>query len=139
MKGFHLLSGLIIILLISCAPQVRPDIGSTSHPSEDEEAPVLIDQADWSWATRQGERRNFEQTKSALKAAMEEQGISGLSLVMKIGEKWSQNPSRYILDLGVENPETVYSGQSGHRFRFKPDTDRSEATLAVHYTSLWPE
>lgn len=93
-------------MLISCAPQVRPDIGSTSHPSEDEEAPVLIDQADWSWATRQGERRNFEQTKSALKAAMEEQGISGLSLVMKIGEKWSQNPSRYILDLGVENPET---------------------------------
>jgi hypothetical protein len=33
----------------------------------------------------------------------------------------------------------VYSGQSGHLFRFKPDTDRSEATLAAHYTSLWPE
>jgi hypothetical protein len=33
----------------------------------------------------------------------------------------------------------VYSGESGHLFRFKPDTDRSEATLDAHYTSLWPE
>jgi hypothetical protein len=33
----------------------------------------------------------------------------------------------------------VYSGESGHLFRLKPDTDRSEATLAAHYTSLWPE
>ena len=33
----------------------------------------------------------------------------------------------------------VYSGQSGHLFRFKPATDRSEATLDAHYTSLWPE
>ena len=35
--------------------------------------------------------------------------------------------------------EPVYSGESGHLFRFKPDTDRSEATLDAHYTSLWPE
>jgi DNA polymerase III epsilon subunit-like protein len=35
--------------------------------------------------------------------------------------------------------QTVYSGESGHLFRFKPATDRSEATLDGHYTSLWPE
>jgi hypothetical protein len=34
---------------------------------------------------------------------------------------------------------SVYSGQSGHLFRFKAATDRSEATLDAHYTSLWPE
>ena len=33
----------------------------------------------------------------------------------------------------------VYSGQSGYLFRFKPATNRSEATLDAHYTSLWPE
>jgi hypothetical protein len=32
-----------------------------------------------------------------------------------------------------------YSGQTGHSFRFKTATDRSEATLDGHYTSLWPE
>jgi len=38
------------------------------------------------------------------------------------------------------NPKIyVYSGQSGHLFRFKAATDRSEATLDAHYTSLWPE
>ena len=34
---------------------------------------------------------------------------------------------------------TAYSGQFGHRFRFNPATFRSEATLAFHYTSKWPE
>jgi hypothetical protein len=34
---------------------------------------------------------------------------------------------------------SVYSGETGHLFRFKTATDRSEATLDGHYTSLWPE
>jgi hypothetical protein len=33
----------------------------------------------------------------------------------------------------------VYSGETGHSFRFKAATDRSEATPDGHYTSLWPE
>jgi len=32
-----------------------------------------------------------------------------------------------------------YSGETGHSFRFKTATDRSEATLDGHYTSLRPE
>ena len=32
----------------------------------------------------------------------------------------------------------AYSGESGHRFRRKPATCRSEATLGFHFTSGWP-
>jgi serine/threonine protein kinase len=44
-----------------------------------------------------------------------------------------------LVDFGLVRDLAVYSGQSGHLFRFKAATDRSEATLAAHYTSLWPE
>ena len=33
----------------------------------------------------------------------------------------------------------AYSDETGHCFRFIPDTFRSEATLEFHYTSEWPE
>jgi len=33
----------------------------------------------------------------------------------------------------------AYSGETVYLFRFNPATDRSEATLGGHYTSLWPE
>ena len=49
--------------------------------------------------------------------------------------EWKRTKKGIAMDIR----HLVYSGQSGRRFRFKPDTDRSEATLAAHYTSLWPE
>jgi DNA-binding response OmpR family regulator len=33
---------------------------------------------------------------------------------------------------------TAYSGDTGHRFRRKLATCRSEATLGFHFTSGWP-
>ena len=41
--------------------------------------------------------------------------------------------------LSVLGTNDGYSGETGHSFRFKAATDRSEATLDGHYTSLWPE
>ena len=40
---------------------------------------------------------------------------------------------------GLDIIDNGYSGETGHSFRFKTATDRSEATLDGHYTSLWPE
>jgi len=46
-----------------------------------------------------------------------------------------------MIGLRLRRPSTPsgYSGETGHSFRFKTATDRSEATLDSHYTSLWPE
>jgi hypothetical protein len=51
------------------------------------------------------------------------------------GLDWAKAHDRYKPQIAA----AVYSGESGHLFRFKPDTDRSEATVDAHYTSLWPE
>jgi hypothetical protein len=62
-------------------------------------------------------------------------------VVKDLGKTTLGNP--FLLAI-ISSPENlsrldVYSGQSGHLFRFKAATDRSEATLDDHYTSLWPE
>jgi len=65
-----------------------------------------VDKSEWSWVDRQGKIRNFEQTQKVLLEIMDESGVSGLSIVLKQGKNWSNNPSVYTLDLGVEDPKT---------------------------------
>jgi len=59
-----------------------------------------------------------------------------------LSSKFSPNRKHVAVLEIVKNKIRVldgYSGETGHSFRFKTATDRSEATLDGHYTSLWPE
>jgi hypothetical protein len=50
-----------------------------------------------------------------------------------------RTPKKTTVTFFMISSLSVYSGETGHSFRFKTATDRSEATLDDHYTSLWPE
>jgi CubicO group peptidase (beta-lactamase class C family) len=71
---------------------------------EDDQSKLPPNQSEWSWVNRQGKTQTIEQTRNILQKIMEENGISGVSIVIKQGEKWSQSPCLYVLDIGVEDP-----------------------------------
>ena len=95
-----------LILIISCLPKARTDIKPSFQASEDEKRILSVDQSEWSWVDRKGKIRTFEQVQKVFLEIMKENGISGLSIVLKQGENWSNNPSAYTFDLGFEDPET---------------------------------
>jgi CubicO group peptidase (beta-lactamase class C family) len=97
---------LVIILVISCLPKARTGSRPSSQASEDEKLILPVDRSEWTWVDRQGKIRTFAYAQKALLEIMKENGISGLSIVLKQGENWSNNPSVYTFDLGVEDPET---------------------------------
>ena len=60
-------------------------------------------------------------------------------VIMPFGEGFNEIYDLFISGALIEAGYDVYSGETGHSFRFKTATCRSEATLDDHYTSLWPE
>lgn len=96
---------LILILLISCLPKARTDVRPSFQFSGDEERPLPVDQSKLAWVDRHGRIRTYEQTQKALLGIMDKGGASGLSIVLKQGRDYSNNPSVYTFYLGVEDPE----------------------------------
>ncbi|MCX6561065.1 MAG: serine hydrolase [Candidatus Aminicenantes bacterium] len=93
-----------ITVMISCTP-----IATTTAPQESVPASANDSHASYgAWMTIDGQTRQYPEIREKLLNIMEEYGISGLAIAV------SQNPretplsysTRYMIDLGYENPST---------------------------------
>jgi D-alanyl-D-alanine-carboxypeptidase/D-alanyl-D-alanine-endopeptidase len=101
MKRHLAFLGVTIVLLISCTPSVQTTAPPRTQRPEDDLAPILTVQSEWSWKTIRGEVRTYEQTRKVLEAIIKEYGILGLSLALTQGTNYAQQPKTYIFDLGL--------------------------------------
>jgi len=93
----------ILIVSVACAPRVRTK-GSPSSPTPESEKTALpIDRSEWSWVDRQGGIRTYQQTQDKIRAIMNEHGVQGLSITLKQGRAWSDNPDVFNIDMGFED------------------------------------
>ncbi len=93
----------LLALLIACLPKVRTSGNSSSMTPESEKIALHIDRSEWSWVDRQGRIRTYQQTQDRIRAIMSEHGIQGLSITLKQGRDWTENPDVFNFDLGFED------------------------------------
>ena len=93
----------LLALLIACLPKVRTSGNSSSMTPENEKIALPIDRSEWSWVDRQGRIRAYQQTQDKIRVIMNEHGIQGLSITLKQGRIWTENPDVFNFDLGFED------------------------------------
>lgn len=94
---------ILLLLFIACAPRVRT-MGSPSSPTPESEKTALpIDRSEWSWVDRQGRIRTYQQTQDKIREIMNEHGVQGLSITLKQGRAWSDNPDVFSFYMGFED------------------------------------
>jgi len=92
----------MIISSISCELKTAPPepVGPSIAADTPETPPT--DQGEFSWLTIDGKPKNIEDLRSFLENRMKDEGISGLSVIIK--QTKSTGTASYRLNLGAENP-----------------------------------
>ncbi len=93
----------LLILLVACAPRVRTKGSQPSPTPENEKTALPIDRSKWSWVDRQGKIQTYQQTQDRIREIMNEHGIQGLSITLKQGRAWSDNPDVLNFYMGFED------------------------------------
>ena len=96
---------LVIALSLAAIGCHRIASSASSQNSIKDRGSSPVDQSMWSWMTHLGEKRNIGHEREVLRGIMDEYGVIGLSISLKLGEFWTERPTTYELDLGLENPE----------------------------------
>lgn len=66
----------------------------------------IIEQSAWSWRSFSNEPKSYDKVRAVLENLLDSKEMYGLSVSLKQGTSWSNQPKTYSIDIGVENPDS---------------------------------